>query len=108
MAHRVKSPPALQETWVQFLGQEATLEKGMVTHSGILTWEIPWTGEPGGLQFMGWQQVRHDWYLLTYFLKFGTLSPGQSFTATRTAVLALSGLPSFALNLLQNFFRMSR
>ena len=48
MAHRVKSPPALQETRVQFLGQEATLEKGMVTHSSILTWEIPWTGEPAG------------------------------------------------------------
>ena len=66
MAHRVKSPPALQETRAQFPGQEATLEKGMVTHSSILTWEIPWTGEPGGLQFMGWQRVRHDWYLLTY------------------------------------------
>ena len=39
--------------WVQFLGQEDALEEGMATHSSILTWEIPWTGETGGLQFVG-------------------------------------------------------
>ena len=49
----------MQETWVQFLGQEDPLEKNMVTHSGILAWEIPWTEEPDGLQFMGLQRVRH-------------------------------------------------
>ena len=39
---------------------EDTLEKEMATHSSILAWRIPWTGEPGGLQSMGWQRVRHD------------------------------------------------
>ena len=42
------------------LGQEDPLEKGMATHSGILAWRIPWTEEPGGLQSMGYQRVRHD------------------------------------------------
>ena len=43
-----KNPSAMQETWVQFLGQEDPLEKEMATHSSILAWEIPWTEEPGG------------------------------------------------------------
>ena len=42
------------------LGQEYSLEKGLATHSGILAWRIPWTEEPGGLQSMGSQRVRHD------------------------------------------------
>ena len=53
VAQRVKDPPAMQETrvqsWVQSLGQEDPLEKGMATHSSILAWRIPWTEEPGGL-----------------------------------------------------------
>ena len=49
----VKHLPAMQETWVQFLGQEVPLEKEMAIHSKILVWEIPWTKEPGGLQSMG-------------------------------------------------------
>ena len=44
---------------VRFLGLEDPLEKGMATHSGILAWRIPWTEEPGGLQSMGSQRVRH-------------------------------------------------
>ena len=43
----------MQETWVWFLGQEDPLENEMATHSSILSWEIPWTEKPGGLQFMG-------------------------------------------------------
>ena len=39
----VKNPPAMQETWVQFLGWEDPLEKGTATRSSILTWRIPWT-----------------------------------------------------------------
>ena len=46
----------MQDTWVQFLGQEDALEKKMATHSSILAWEIPWTEEPGGLQSMGSQK----------------------------------------------------
>ena len=55
---RVKNPPAMQETWVQSLGQEDPLEKEMATHSSILAWRIPWTEELGGLQSMGSQRIR--------------------------------------------------
>ena len=48
------------------LGQEDPLEKGMVTHSGILVWRIPWTEEPGGLQSMGAERVGHDWAMNTH------------------------------------------
>ena len=60
MAQMVKNLPAVQETWVQSLGQEDPLEKGMATHSSILAWRIPWTKETGGLQSMGSQRVRND------------------------------------------------
>ena len=60
MAQAVKNPPAVQETWIQFLGWEDPLEKGMVTHSNILAWIIPWTGEPGSLQSMVLKRVEHD------------------------------------------------
>ena len=60
VAQAVKNLPAMQETWVQSLGQEDPLEKGMATHSSILAWRIPWTEEPDGLQSMGSQRVGHD------------------------------------------------
>ena len=50
----------MQEIWVQFLSQEDPLEKGIATHSSVLAWRIPRTEEPGGLQAMGLQRVRHD------------------------------------------------
>ena len=56
----VKSLPAVQETWVQSLGWEGPLEKGMATHCSILAQRIPWTEEVGALQSMGSQRVRHD------------------------------------------------
>ena len=56
----VENLPAMQETWVQSLGQEDPQEKGMATHSGILAWRIPLTEEPGGLQSMGLQRVLDD------------------------------------------------
>ena len=56
----VQNLPALREIEIQSLGQEDPLEKGMATHSSILAWRIPWTEEPGGLQLMGLQRVRHD------------------------------------------------
>ena len=49
----VKNPPAMQEMQVRSLDQEDPLKKEMVTHSNLLAWEIPWTGEPGRLQSMG-------------------------------------------------------
>ena len=56
----VKNLPVVQETWVQSLGQEDPLEKEMAIHSSILTWKIPWTEDPGGLQHTGLQRVGHD------------------------------------------------
>ena len=66
----VKRLPTMQETWVRSLGWEDPLEKGMATYlsdlaaaaaaASILAWRIPWTEEPGGLQSMGSQRVRHD------------------------------------------------
>ena len=59
----VKNPSAIQETQearVRSLGQEDPLEEGMATHSIILAWRIPWTEEPGGLQFIGSQRVRYS------------------------------------------------
>ena len=61
VAQIVKNLPAKQETRVRSLGREDPLEKGMATHSSILAREIPWTEEPGGLQPMGLQRVRHEW-----------------------------------------------
>ena len=49
-----------ESAWIGSLGQEDPLEKGMATHSSILAWRIPWTEEPGGLQSMGPQRVRHS------------------------------------------------
>ena len=51
----------MRETWVRSLGREDPLEKAMATHSSILAWKIPWMEEPGRLQSMGSQRVRHDW-----------------------------------------------
>ena len=56
----VKNLPAMWETWVQSLSQVDPLEKGTVTYSCIFFWRIPWTEEPGGLQSMGSQRVRHN------------------------------------------------
>ena len=61
MAQTVKNLPAMWETDVPSLGEEDPLEKEMATHSSSLTWKIPWTEEPGGLQSMGSQRVGPDW-----------------------------------------------
>ena len=60
MAQTVRNLPAMWETWVQSLGWEDSLEKGMATHSSILAWRIPWTEESGGPQSMRSQRVGHD------------------------------------------------
>ena len=56
----VKHLPAMQETWVRFLGREDPLEKEMAIHSSTVAWKIPWTEEPDRLQSMGSQRVGHD------------------------------------------------
>ena len=60
VAQMVKNRPAMWETWVQSLGQEDPLEKGMATYSSILAWRIPWTEELGRLHSMGLQKLGHD------------------------------------------------
>ena len=68
----------MEETWVRSLGWEDPLENGITVHSSTLAWRIPWTEEPGGLQSMGSQRVKHDLAtkkqritkgLLVYYLK---------------------------------------
>ena len=60
VAQMVKRLPAMRETWVRSLGGEDPLEKEMATHSSFLAWKIPWREEPGRLQSVGSQRVRHD------------------------------------------------
>ena len=60
VAQTVKPLPVRWKTWVQSLGQEDPLETEMATHSSTLACKIPWTEEPGRLQFMGLQRVGHD------------------------------------------------
>ena len=81
----VNNLPAMQETWVRSLGQEDPLEKGMATRSSFLAWRIPWTEEPGWLQSMGSQRVRHNWVTQQQYLcrralgtwdSYGCCNPG--------------------------------
>ena len=60
VAQPAKNLPAMQETQVQVLGGEGTLQKEMVTQSSILAWRIPWTEQHGGLQSMESQKVGHE------------------------------------------------
>ena len=61
VAQMVKNLPAVREIWVESLGQEENLEKGMAIQSSILAWRIPWTEESGRLQSTGPHRVRHNW-----------------------------------------------
>ena len=60
VAQMVKSLHAMQETQVRSLGQEDPQEKEIATHCSVLTWKIPWMEEPGGLQSIGSQRIRHN------------------------------------------------
>ena len=73
----------MQEIWVQSLGWKDTLEKGMATHSSILTWRIPWTEEPDGLYSMGSQRVRRDWVTNTHAKQNIYFSSVQSLSRVR-------------------------
>ena len=72
VAQTVKNLLVIQETWIQFLGREDPLEKGMATHSIILAWRIPWIEEPGRLQSI-FQRVRHNWVTNTFTFFFSYL-----------------------------------
>ena len=100
VAQMVKRLPTMQETQVQSLGQEDLLEKEMATHSSILAWKIPWTEEPGRLQSMGSQRVRHDWatslHLILLFRFFFFLSHIIQFPR-KTNLPCISIFPSLFL-----------
>ena len=73
VAQMIKNLPAIQETWVQSLGWEDLLEKGMATHSSILAWRIPWTEEPGELvhgvpESQDWPTFIHSLFTWSNFL----------------------------------------
>ena len=74
----VKCLPTMWKTRVRSLGWEDPLEKEMATHSSILAWKIPWTEEPGRLQFMGLQRVGHDWETSLHYLLSWAISLGMS------------------------------
>ena len=76
VAQMVKNLPAMQETQVWSLGWEEPLEKGRATHFSTLTWKIPWTEEPGGLQSMGLQRVGHHWTTTTTIIHI-LAGPGE-------------------------------
>ena len=71
MAQTVKNLSGAHETWVLSLGQEYPLEKEIATQSSILAWRIPWTEEPGGLQFMGSQSRTQlsDFHFFSEFIQ---------------------------------------
>ena len=93
VAQMIKNLPTMWETQVWTLHGEDPLEKGMATHSSILAWRIPRTEEPGGLQSMGLQRVKHDWATNTFF----HFSPKEQF---------LIGLPNWR-NLLKRHSHFS-
>ena len=69
MTQMVTNPPAMQETWIWFLGREDPLQKGMTNHSSILAWRIPQTEESDGLQSMEsqcWTQLRNEHTLVIF------------------------------------------
>ena len=86
----------MQKTWVRSLGREDPLEKEMATHSSVLAWRIPGTGEPGGLPSMGSHRVGHDWSDFTFtffqFLKSGLTLPFQDFLVESGLFAALGTL----------------
>ena len=80
VAQMIKSLSTMQETRVRSLGGEDLLEKEMATHSSILAWKIPWTEEPGRLQSMQLQSVRHNWATSLSL----SVCPAQHWTVSRS------------------------
>ena len=96
VAQKIENLPATRETQVQSLGREDPLEKGIATHPSTLPWRIPWTEEPGWLQFIGVQRVGHDWATNTFTdilnkcCFFGTIWSQLILSLCRPAFPALS------------------
>ena len=82
------------ETWVQLLFGEDPMAEGMATHSSILAWKIPWTEEPGGLQFVGSQRVRHYWWADTLMCRIHSDSYWISFRGNSSLFSCTLGMPT--------------
>ena len=107
VAHLVKNPPAMWETWVWSLSGEDPLEKGMATHSSILAWRIPWTEEPGRLQSMGsqkWVTFTHSSLVLTSRILKKLILPVLSLVLWRSGKSLISHLGSASLWWLLKYF----
>ena len=89
VAQMVKNLPAMQETWVRSLGWEDPPEKGTATHSSILAWRIPWTGEPGRLQSMGSQRVRRDGVTFTFIIRVQSGNQEHNFNLLLRKILSI-------------------
>ena len=74
VAQLITNLPAMKKTQAQPLGRKDPVETGMATHSSTLAWKILWTEEPGGLQFMGSQRVRHDWVITTFTIQMSLMT----------------------------------
>ena len=100
IAQLLKNLPAMQETWVQFLGRKDPLKKEMATHSSTLAWKIPWPEEPGRLQFMWSQRVGHNWvtslslsqFWISQLSMFGSVASWPTYRFLRRWV-RWSGIP---------------
>ena len=99
VAQTVKRLPTMRETRIQSLGREDPLEKEMATHSSTLAWKIPCTEEPGRLQSMGLQRVRHDWATSLHFLNTSICSERKTLVVKHLAdqtPVSLTLPPGFA------------
>ena len=88
VAQAVKNPPAVQEMWVRFLGQEDPLEEDMATHSSILDCRIPWTEDPGRLQSMGSHRATHNWATKHICWEKRHWTSGRYLSDTRSSLFA--------------------
>ena len=113
VAQTIKRLPTMRETWVQSLGWEDLSEKEMATHSNILVWKIPRIEEPGRLQSMGSQRVRHDWVTsLTHSLLWlctinRKLKPGWRHTCLQHSLLRFSAHCWDLLFIIKDSFKFS-
>ena len=108
VAQRVKNLPAVQETQVWSLGWEDPLEEGMATHSSILAWRIPWAEEPGELQSIGLQRVRHNWVTFTFTFHFFTLGADSLYLLLAEATTScLDILPSLSPPKVEHYIPVS-
>ena len=98
----IKNLPVIQETQVWSLGWEDAMEKGMATCSSILSWRLPWTEEPGGLQSVGSQRIGHDWVSISALLTMP--KPLTVWITINCGKFRKMGIPDHLTCLLRNLY----